>query len=72
MKAPSPKRKRNRKHPVQVYFSAEELDDLGALARSRGESVSQVIRAMCSRAAARMRASAPKTMKADPRQLRLA
>lgn len=61
---------RERKVPVQIYVYESERDDLRWLQRERGQTASDVIRALIKRSVAASRA--PKQpMAADPRQLSL-
>jgi hypothetical protein len=71
-KSPTPKR-RKRGLPIQVYVSPDERADLRAIARTRGVTVSTLVRDWIRRSAAaahgalRERERCP----ADPRQLRI-
>lgn len=68
----TPKWKRRRAHPIQIYLAGAELVTLQAIMRKRGLRVSELVRVWIRRAAAAGE-NEPRSAVAheDPRQLRL-
>ena len=67
---PTPKR-RKRGLPIQVYVSPEERADLRAIARTRGVTVSKLVRDWIRRSAAAALGAVRKGCPEDPRQMPL-